>query len=202
MQAAMPDHTGSTQSDSQLAAATSRDTAAFTDLYRRHVVRVYRYLLYRVGNVEDAQDLTTQTFMTALESIKRYRNDGPFIAWLLGIARHKAIDFQRQRTETIPLDGVAQMPDHAPLPDELAASSIRQDDVIRACRTLAPERAEAISLRFFGGLSNKEVAQVMGKNETAVKMLVHRGVRDLRVRLAASAAADGEIAGGELEIAG
>ncbi len=72
------------------------DPSAFADLYRQHVKQVYRYVLARVSNVGDAQDLTSQTFLTALESLPNYRGQGAFGAWLMGIARHKVMDHYRQ----------------------------------------------------------------------------------------------------------
>ncbi|MEM9922954.1 MAG: sigma factor [Cyanobacteria bacterium P01_D01_bin.50] len=66
-------------------------------MYRRHVTNVYRYLFSRVENVDDAQDLTTQTFLAAKESIANYQRRGSLAAWLMGIARHKATDSFRRR---------------------------------------------------------------------------------------------------------
>ncbi len=70
----------------------------------------------------------------------------------------------------------------APL-EETAAENIRLGQVAAALRAMAPDQAHALSLRFFGGLSVREVSQVLGKSEAAVKMLVLRGTRSLRERL-------------------
>lgn len=157
------------------------------NLYRRYVDHVYRYLLLRVGNVEEAQDLTAQTFLAALENLASYRGEGAAAAWLLGIARHKAADYFRHRQPTAPLEAATELPASFEEPLELVFRQLQVDQVAHALRVLAPERAEAVALRFFGGLSNAEIAQVMNRNEAAVKMLVHRGIQDLRVRLCATA---------------
>jgi RNA polymerase sigma-70 factor (ECF subfamily) len=174
--------------DEELAAAARRDPAAFAELYRRHVNRVYGYLLARLGDVALAQDLTAQTFLAAFEGIAGWRGQGPPAAWLLGIARHKLMDHlrseYRSRRESVSLDEAAALAHPDPPPEQLVAERLRREQLARALRALAPERAEALALRVFGGLSAAEVGRVMGKSEAAVKMLVHRAVRDLQARLA------------------
>jgi RNA polymerase sigma-70 factor (ECF subfamily) len=170
--------------DEALAREARENPAAFAGLYRRHVNRVYRYLLVRVGDVHDAQDLTAQTFLAALEGIAGYRGQGGFAAWLLGIARRKAADHFRRGRTTLPLEAAAHVPDPNPLPDAVAEQRLRLERMTRALRGLSPDRAEALSLRVFGGLNAAEVGRVMGRSEAAVRMLVHRAVRDLRERLA------------------
>ena len=173
-----------TGDDEALAREATENPPAFAGLYRRHVNRVYRYLLARVGDVHEAEDLTAQTFLAALEGIAGYRGRGEFVAWLLGIARRKAADhFRRDRT-TLPIEAAAYVPDPNPLPDAVVEQRLRLERVAQALRGLSPDRAEALSLRVFGGLNTADVSRVMGKSEAAVRMLVHRAVRDLRERLA------------------
>lgn len=173
------------QNDEHLAQVAVTDSAAFGELYRRHVKRVYHYLLARTHNVQDAQDLTAQTFVAALENIKSYQPRGKFVAWLLGIARHKAADHFRKLQAVLPLEDAEHVPSTAPTPDEAAQHNLQLEQVTAIIHRLAPDRAEAIALRLFGELSMAEIAEVMGKNIGAVKMLVHRGWKDLRERLVA-----------------
>ncbi len=169
--------------DDTLARLARHDSAAFAQLYRRHLDRVYRYLLVRLADVHQAQDLTAQTFLAALEGLARYRGEGEFAAWLLAIARHKAVDAMRHRPPTVPLEDAATMLSRDPSPEQVVAARLRLEQVARALRAIAPERAEALALRVFAGLSPAEIGAVMGKSEAAVKMLVSRAVRDLRQRL-------------------
>lgn len=171
------------ESDRALARRAGQDRAAFTLLYQRYVKRVYAYLYSRVGNVQDAQDLTTITFMAALEQIKHYRGEGSLAAWLLGIAYHKSVDLHRQAKTSVPLAAADTLADPTLSPDAVVFRQLQREDLEWALHSLTPERAEAIALRFFGELSNAEVAAVMGKQEAAVKMLIHRGLQDLRMRL-------------------
>ncbi|MEW5956614.1 MAG: RNA polymerase sigma factor [Chloroflexota bacterium] len=184
-----PDSKTQMDDDEALALSVWRNPAAFDELYNRHVQRVYRYLAARVGNTDDAQDLTAQTFMAVLEGLTGrragYWPSNRFILWVLSIARHKAADHFRRHRQPLPLEAALEVADTAPPPEESVGRQLRLEQVARMLRTLAPDRAEALALRIFGGLSAAEVGQVMGKHESAVKMLVHRAVRDLQQRLAA-----------------
>src|SRR5262245_47822728 len=81
---------------------------AFGALYDRYVQRVYRYCLYRTNHLHEAEDLTAQIFLAALESLPRYRQDGHFAAWLFSIARNKVAEHHRHAPHE-PLDE-AQLP--------------------------------------------------------------------------------------------
>ena len=83
--------------DAVLVRAARHDLAAFAALYRRYVTPIYRYLYSRVGNAADAEDLTAQTFVAALEGLPGYRERGNFAAWLFTIAHNKAADHHRQQ---------------------------------------------------------------------------------------------------------
>jgi RNA polymerase sigma-70 factor (ECF subfamily) len=157
-------------------------SSPFVELYRRHAGQVYRYFFTRTGNKQEAEELTSQTFLAAWESVDQYRGEGAFIAWLMGIARRKIARHYRQRP-TAPLDQAIDLPDEGLLPEELAAERSRLSQVLQALQALSPDRAEAIRLYFFGSLSVAEVSIVMKKSEPAVRMLLHRGIRDLKERV-------------------
>src|SRR5262249_38101500 len=97
-------------------------SAAFAELYRRYLTRVYRYLLARLGDSTLAQDATAQTFVAALEGLGSYRGSGEFRAWLLTIARNKAADVFRARRTTVPLESVVEMVSPAPSPEHVAVT--------------------------------------------------------------------------------
>jgi RNA polymerase sigma-70 factor, ECF subfamily len=177
-------HQGTTApavADDELVEQALRDRAAFAELYRRYLPRVYRYALVQVGgDPQQAQDVTAQTFLVALERLATYWRTGTFIAWLLTLARHKAADLHRARRAKAPLEEAAAVASPEPSPERTVAARL---EVAQVVRTLAPERAEALALRLFAELTIGEIASVMGKSEAAVKMLVHRALSDLRERL-------------------
>ncbi len=159
------------------------DPEAFGLLYQRHVQSVYRYHLAHTGDTQDAQDLTAQTFLAALEGIGGYRGQCAFLGWLLGIASHKMADHYRRGRAVLPLEKAEELPLDAPPLEETTAVRLQVARVQEALKTIAPERAEALILRVFAGLSAAETGQMMGKSEAAVRMLVHRGLGDLRQAL-------------------
>jgi RNA polymerase sigma-70 factor (ECF subfamily) len=170
--------------DIELARRTVNDPEAFTELYHRYLPGIYRYHLARTGHVQEAEDLTAQTFLTALESIRSFRGQGSFSSWLFGIASHKLVDHYRRSHIELPLEAAEELHSPVPLPEEAALQRIELTRVTQVLRLISPERAEALVLCLFGGLSLAEAAQVVGKRESAVKMLVHRGLCDLQERLA------------------
>jgi RNA polymerase sigma-70 factor (ECF subfamily) len=171
--------------DGALVKAAQTDRDAFDALYRRYVTRVYRYCYVHANNRADAEDLTAQTFLAALEGLSRYRGRGPFAAWLFGIARRKCADHHRSHyaDRNEPLDAAQSLPDpSAPDPEQSAYHNDVLDCIQRALPHLSPDRREALTLRFWGGLKGREVAAVMRRSEGAIKMLVSRAVADLRRR--------------------
>jgi len=166
-----------------------RDQRPFAEVYQEHVRSIYRYHLIRTGSAEEAQDLTSQTFLAALESFHGYSGRGSLAGWLFGIARHKVADFYRQRRGHLPLDSAAVQSLSDSSPEDAAAIRLQLARVAAALRTLPSAQAEALVLRLFSQLSAAEAGHVMGKSPAAVKMLVHRGLRNLREKL-----------GGEMEV--
>jgi RNA polymerase sigma-70 factor (ECF subfamily) len=168
--------------DTHLAQLARTDAEAFAELYRRHVTSVYRYHMAHTGNVNDAEDLTSQTFMAALEGIHSYRGTGSFAAWVMGIASRKRALFFRGSKPEARLEAALHIPTPSLPTDKAAARRLQMDQVHQALKQISPDRAEALILCFFSGLNTKEAGRVLGKSEGAVKMLVSRGLHDLRTR--------------------
>lgn len=166
----------------QLARQALSDASAFSELYRRNITRVYRYHIAYCGNVKDAEDLTSQTFIAALEGIRSFRGTGSFAAWIMGIASKKRLMYFRGSRIEIPLEAALHYPSTEVPTDKAASQRLQLESVSRALRQISPDRAEAISLSYFGGLTNSEVSRVMNKSEAGVKMLISRGLQDLRER--------------------
>lgn len=168
--------------DFTLARHAVTDADAFAALYRLYVTRVYRYHIAHAGNVKDAEDLTSQTFMAVLEGIKSYRGDGSFAAWVLGIASKKRLMFFRGRRSEVPLEAAVHVQSPGLPTDKAAFQRLRLESISRALKQLSPDRAEAVILSYFGGLTNSEIGGLLKKSEASVKMLISRGLQDLRER--------------------
>jgi RNA polymerase sigma-70 factor (ECF subfamily) len=163
-------------------ARTTEDQEAFAVLYRRYVTLVYRYFYARTGDVQQAEDLTAQTFVAALEGLARYRERGTFAGWLFTIAARRLADHFRHRP-TVRWDDVADRISSTPPPEASVEHTEQMTRLAHAVQTLSPGRAQAVALHFFGELSLGETARVMGRSKVAVKSLIHRALRDLREKL-------------------
>jgi RNA polymerase sigma-70 factor (ECF subfamily) len=168
--------------------AQQRDPEAFNQLYEANFDRIYRYLALKLGDRTEAEDLTQQVFLKALESIGSYNWRGmPFCSWLFRIAHNQAVDHFRKRGKqrSVPLDeGRTVAGDDPAL---LVEQRITVERLTLACKRLTGAQQEVVSLRFAGGLSIAEVAKAMGKNEGAIKALQHSAILALRQILSVSA---------------
>ena len=155
----------------------------FASVYTQHRLPIYRYILARIGHVEDAQDLTAQVFLKAYQGAASYRKKVSIIYWLIGIARHQIADYYRGKPVDVSLVLANEIPHPAPSLETSLEQKERLVRVSEALNALSEDRREALSLRLFAGLSNQEIATVMGKKTAAVAMLIHRGIQDLKTRL-------------------
>ena len=178
--------------DARLVRQARTDANAFAELYRRHLTSVYRYHLAHTGNTHDAEDLTSQTFMAALEGLDAFRGTGPYIAWLMGIASKLRARFFRRSRPEVPLDAALHLPTPSLPLDKVSARRLQVEAILSALKQLSPERTEALILCFFSELSFAEAGHVLGKSEAAVKMLISRGLQDLRTRTALALEVDHE----------
>ncbi len=151
----------------------------------RYEARVYRYILSRTHNRDDASDLTQQVFLKALDALPRYRDTGgSFAAWLFRIAHNVAMDYHRRRHYDLDWDAVpeAMRPVDAEGPEAEVLRSEAIQRMREALRELPPEKRELLALRFAAELKIAEIAQLLGKTEGAIKTDLRRCLRLLKER--------------------
>jgi RNA polymerase sigma-70 factor (ECF subfamily) len=166
--------------------AAQADRAEFARLYGRYLDRVYTYAFYQLGDHHDAEDATERTFMAALAALPSFRDEGAtFRAWLFRIAHNTVANMHRTRARRrwLPFpDGFERAaPDADPAGLVARADEVRE--VLRALETLPDERRQVVLLRFADGLSSAEIGEVLGRSPGAVRVLLHRALRDLAERL-------------------
>jgi RNA polymerase sigma-70 factor (ECF subfamily) len=161
--------------------ARAGDAWAFGLLFDQYHVPVYRYIVSRVHRPTDAEDLTQLVFVKALEAIPRYEARGvPFGGWLFKLARNTVIDHVRTHREHLDLEAASGRVGDDAGPDEVTAMRQELDEVAKALTALTDEQREAVALRFFAGLSAREAAEVMGKQEGTIRGLQFRAIAALR----------------------
>jgi RNA polymerase sigma-70 factor (ECF subfamily) len=166
--------------------AQAGEAEAFGLIYDRYVDVVFRFIYFRVGNRQLAEDLTSDTFLRALKRIGSFTWQGRDLgAWLVTIARNLVADHfksGRYRLEITTGDVLdADKEDRGPegTPETAVVDHITNVTLLTAVKQLNPEQQECIVLRFLQGFSVAETAKAMGKNEGAIKALQYRAVRAL-----------------------
>jgi len=163
--------------------AQHRDQEAFAQLYEEHFDKIYRYVILRIGNETEAEDMTQQVFLNALQSISSFKWKGiPFSAWLFRIAHNQVVDYLRSKKRTaVPLDESLASNDNNP--QLVVEQKLDIEQLLLATKQLTGAQRDVISLRFAGELSIAQVAKAMGKSQGAVKALQHSAIVALRKAL-------------------
>ena len=163
-----------------ISARKDRETR-LASLYEEYYDRIARYVYVRIGNRDEAQDIAGKVFLKALESLKSYQERGiPMQAWLFRIAHNLVIDYYRKMHDqrTVPIDSVTVRDDADPA--AIVEKNIELERVNRAMEQLTAEQKEVIGLRFFAGLTSKEVGSILNKSDGAVREMQRAGIEKLR----------------------
>lgn len=163
--------------------AVSGSERAFTTLYDHYRDGIFRFILVRTSERDTAEDLTSEVFKSAWLNLEDYRHRGhPFSAWLFQIARNTVIDHYRTRKERAPLEAAAAQPGPARV-EKRALESLEAERILAALDELTELQQQVITLKIIEGYPTHEVAEIMGKNQGAVRALQMRGLRSLRRHL-------------------
>jgi RNA polymerase sigma-70 factor (ECF subfamily) len=161
--------------------ARTGDADAFGRLFDHFHGPVHRYVASRVRRPSDAEDLTQTIFVKALEALPRYESRGvPFGGWLFRLARNAVIDHIRTRRDHIDLDALSSQPGTVEAPDQFVVTKAALDAIGAAIERLTDDQRDVIALRFFAGLSAREAAAAMGRQEGTIRGLQFRAIGALR----------------------
>lgn len=157
---------------------------AFRKIYEHYLPRVYAYVVYRVARKQDAEDLVSETFFKVVDRLGTFewRGEGTFSAWLFRITKNNIADYYREAgrvDKEVSLDELSELAPDNLLPYETIRQKEKFVFLRQLIRALPPRRQEIIQLKFFGGLRNNEIAQVLGIDERTVASHLCRGLEDL-----------------------
>ncbi len=177
-------HGGGSSLDSQeqlVVGARSGDLTGFAEIYEQYFDKVFRYAYARIGHRAEAEDLAGDVFLKALQAIGSYKPGGaPFSTWLFKIAHNLVVDLLRRRSRRPTEELDEGIPLSTPPPDDEVATQMTVEDIRKAMVGITDAQQRVISLRFAGGLSIAETAEVLRKKEGAIKALQHSAIQSLR----------------------
>lgn len=166
--------------DTLLMKAAKVDANAFAPIYERYCQRIFRYCYRRVSHRQDAEDLTSYIFTQALRHVKSFRG-GSVAAWLFQIARNAIINFQRDQKFSSNLDTHQEwLADQNPLPLDQVILHEEHAILGKALLYLTEYQRDLLALKLAGGLSAEEIAETVGKSSGAVRVDIHRAIKQLR----------------------
>lgn len=167
--------------DDAIVDAALMDIDAFEPLYEKYNVPIYRWFYRETGNAETSTDFTAQVFVQALQNLHRYQpqKSASFRSWLFAIGRNLIRDAWRSYR---PPNSAMVNIDVAPGPEEIAIHRSEFDELLAAMSALPDRQREIVELRM-SGLSMREIAEIQGTSEDAVKTAQTRAFRTLRARM-------------------
>jgi RNA polymerase sigma-70 factor (ECF subfamily) len=179
--------------EKKLVRQAQKDPNAFAELYDQYYPKIFGYVLRRTGDLETAQDITSETFLKALQKLWQFRwRNISFSPWLYKIATNEINQYFRkaQYKKSISLEeleeqGFELVSSHDPESELIKAQEeLKQYQDFREIQEkitrLPVKYQEVIALRFFEKKQIKEIAEILGKKEGTIKSLLHRAVEKLR----------------------
>jgi RNA polymerase sigma-70 factor (ECF subfamily) len=155
--------------------------ARLVALYEEYYDKIARYVYVHIGDRSESEDIASEVFLKALKSIKTYRDTGlPMQAWLYKIAHNLVVDHLRKvsRIKTVPIETVEIIDNQDPL--DAVNRKLEMEKVGAAIIQLTEEQQEVLQLRFFGGLTSKEAADILNKSDGAVREMQRAALEKLR----------------------
>jgi RNA polymerase sigma-70 factor (ECF subfamily) len=162
--------------------AAGGDAEAFGELYSLYLDRIYRYVFYQVKDRMTAEDITEEVFIRAWKAIGSCQGkEQTFSSWLYRIAHNRVIDtFRSQRKElSVDMDTLAEFRH----PKVEVETELEWQELLKGIDCLPRNQKQVIILKFIEGLDNREIGQVIGKNQGAIRILQMRALAKLREKL-------------------
>lgn len=181
------------EAEKALVERAKTDANAFGELYDQYYDKIFGYILHRVGNVEVAQDVTSETFFKALKSLHSFEwRSISFSSWIFRIATNEMTNYYRKNKHynSVDIDDLAEHPSNE---EDVREEIMRAEDELQrnvdyghvqaGIEALPVKYQEVLTLRYFEEKQITEIAEILGKKEGTVKSLLSRGVEKLRVHM-------------------
>jgi RNA polymerase sigma-70 factor (ECF subfamily) len=163
-----------------LSKAQSGENAAFGELYELCFDKIYRFVFYRVGHKEIAEDITEEVFVKAFESLKSLNQTASFEAWLYQIARNRVIDYYRSKNLLTNLEDVEHSLEYDTNLIDVVNLKTEQKIFVKLLKELPTEQQIVIKLKFLEDLTNQEISELLHKPEGTIRVIQHRAIAKLK----------------------
>lgn len=155
----------------------------FADIFDRYYNRIYKYMRYRLNDIEEAEDLSSQVFEQVMQKIETFHPDrAPFEVWLFAIAQNTVNAYYRRRKRRLwaSLENIRDLPSERPNPEAVAVHSEDKGRLLAAITSLDERERNIIAMKFAGRLKNREIAELMGLSESNTGVILYRSLHHLR----------------------
>lgn len=160
--------------------AQNGDREAFGFIYDHFSQKLYRFVFFRIGHKEIAEDILADTFIKAWLKLNHVTSHKAFSSWLYQIAKNNVIDYYRIKKTTIDLNEIAEIIEDSTSPVDDTNLAIEQTLLLKLLDQLPQDQQLIIKYKFFEDLENIEIAQIMNKNEGTIRVLQHRAIAKLK----------------------
>jgi RNA polymerase sigma-70 factor (ECF subfamily) len=160
--------------------AKTGEIAAFGEIYNLFFKKIYRFIFFRVGHKEVAEDLAEEVFLKAFAKIASINESGAFEGWLYRIARNLVIDYYRKKKSTGALEEIENTLEYETNVVDIENLQEQQKVFLKLLKELGAEQQVVIKLKFLEELENSEIAELLGKNEGAIRVIQHRAIVKLQ----------------------
>ena len=168
----------------ELAVRARGDEEAFTEMYRHFFPRVYNFIYARMKNVDAADDVVSTTFMKVYENLDRYNpTKAAFSTWLFRIASNSMMDYFRRTQSRGEVEWDETFDPPAPeyqSPENQALADEGKKEILKALDKLNERERRIVELKYFSGVGNKEIAEVLGITANNVGVVLHGALKKLK----------------------
>jgi len=160
--------------------AKNGEETAFGEIYNLFFKKIYLFIFFRVGHKEVAEDLAEEVFLKAFTKISSIKEDAAFEGWLYQIARNLVIDYYRQKKSVVALEEIENTLEYETNVVDVLNLQDQQKVLLKHLKELGPEQQVVLKLKFFEDLENSEIAELLHKNEGAIRVIQHRAITKLQ----------------------
>ncbi len=171
-----------TELQNLLKKAQKGDREAFGYIYDHFREKIYKFIFFRVGHKELAEDILADTFVKAWQKISGVTSPKALSGWIYQVAKNNIIDYYRIKgTTVVSIEEIAEiLPDSGTSPVDLTNLSLEHGTLLELMTLLSSEQRAVLQYKFFEDLTNEEIASVMNKSEGSIRVLQHRAIERLR----------------------